>query len=134
LVLCRSGILDRCAALLADRVAPEIDRLAARGGAAVALATALALRTDTDLLLGDTDPDGRPAFSGDPFPGARVALIEDVVLTGSHTLASAKALRDDGQQVLTVIGLLDRERGGRPRLEDADLTCTFLFSEAELLA
>jgi orotate phosphoribosyltransferase len=112
----------------------EIDRLAARGGPALALATAVALRTDVDLLLGDTDRDGRAVFSGDLFPGARVALVEDVVLTGSHALASAAALRTDDQEVKAVIGLLDREAGGRPRLEDAGLACTFLFSEADLLA
>ena len=59
LVLTRPGILARCADLLAEHVPPETDRIAARGVTAIALATALSLRTDAPLLLASSSTHAR---------------------------------------------------------------------------
>ena len=126
LVLTRPGVLDRCATLLAAAVPDDADRLAARGACAVALATAIALQTGALLLLGE-------GFAGDAFPGARVVLIEDVLLTGASARASAAVLAAAGLDVQGVLGVLDREQGAAAALAADGLTLTTLFTETELL-
>lgn len=130
LVLARPGVLDRCAELLRAHVDPTADRLAARGPAAVAVATALALRTDLTLLL---EPEGQTGFAGDVFPGARVILVEDVIMTGRHALASITALRNGSMEVLRTLAVVDREAGGAFAVEAAGVPVTALFTERELL-
>jgi orotate phosphoribosyltransferase len=133
LVLTRPGVLARCADLLTGHVPARADRLAARGAAATALAAALALRTDLALLL-EPDVPGDPArFAGDSFPGARILLVEDVVMTGAHALASITSLRGQGMDVLGVLAVVDRERGARGAVEDVGVPLTVLFSERELV-
>ncbi len=138
LVLCRPGVLQRCAELLAAAIDPRADRLAARGAAATALATAVALRTDLSLLLPAPatggDGDGAPAFTGDLFPAARVVLVEDVVMTGAHSCASIAALDAAGLAPCQVLTVVDRERGARLAVEAAGLSMSALFAERELLA
>lgn len=130
LVLARPGVLDRCAELLREHIDPQADRLAARGPAAVAVATALALRTDLTLLL---EPEGQTGFAGDVFPGARVILVEDVIMTGRHALASITALRNGSMEVLRTLSVVDREAGGAFAVEAAGVPVTSLFTERELL-
>lgn len=132
LVLARPGVLRRCAELLAEAVDPRADRIAARGPAALALATAVALRSDLTLLL-ETGDDAHPAaFAGDRFPDARTVVIEDVVMSGTHALASVAALQALGVRPVQILTVLDRERGGRAALEQAGLAVTCLFTETEL--
>jgi orotate phosphoribosyltransferase len=52
-------------------------------------------------------------------PGARVALLEDVVTTGGSTIKAAVKLRDAGYVVSGVVALVDRLEGGREAIESA---------------
>lgn len=135
LVLTRPGILDRCARLLATRIPEDTDRIAARGTTAIALATAISLHTDAALLLGNSGNDGEPiVFGGDLFPGTRVVLVEDVILTGTHARESARALIAQDLQVTAVVAVLERGPEGRYALEiDESLKCSVLFCEEDLL-
>lgn len=130
MVLARPGVLARCADLLAEAVDADADRLAARGPVAVALATAVALRTDLTLMLEREDGDG---FAGDAFPGARVVLVEDVVMTGAHALESVARLREAHLDVRRVLTVVDREAGGAFAVEQAGVPVTVLYRERELL-
>ncbi len=134
LVLTRPGVLTRCAGLLTGHVPARTDRLAARGAAATALAAAISLRTDLALLLEPATPSGPLRFVGDDFPGARVVLVEDVVMTGEHALASIEALRSRGIDLLCVLAVVDREQGARRAIEAAGVPLTVLFAERELLS
>ena len=129
MVRARPGVLARCADLLAGAVDPDADRLAARGPVAVALATAVALRTDLTLML-EREEGG---FAGDVFPGARVVLVEDVVMTGAHALESVARLRDAHLDVRRVLAVVDREAGGAYAVEEAGVPVTVLYRERELL-
>jgi uridine monophosphate synthetase len=131
LVLSRPGLLARCASLLEPCVPANTDRLAARGAAAVALATAISLNTNIPLLL-CADEDGSVHVHGERFPDARVALVEDVVLTGRHALESVNALRAAELDVVAILVLLDREDGGRLRIEDEEVESIVGFREQEL--
>jgi orotate phosphoribosyltransferase len=134
LVLTRPGILTRCATLLHSELPPRTDRLAARGPAAIALAAAVSLRAGTLLLLGDVDAAGTVTFAGEPFPGARTVLVEDVILTGRHAFASLEPLRAGGLEVTLVLALVDREAGGRAALEATGVPVSTVFREPDLLS
>ena len=134
LVLSRPGLLERCAALLQNDLPDDADRIAARGAPAVALATALSIRSNVPLLFLTEREGAGPEVAGDLFPRARVVLLEDVVLTGRHALESIAALRASGLEVSALIGLVDREQQGRFRIEEAEpeLRTFFAFREREL--
>jgi len=51
--------------------------------------------------------------------GDRCVVVEDVVTTGSSTLAAIEALREAGQEICGVISVLDRLAGGGAAIERA---------------
>ncbi len=61
-------------------------------------------------------------------PGARVAIVEDVVTTGNASKTAVSRLRDHGFVVDTVLALVDREAGGRGALGEMGLELFSLFS------
>ena len=59
-------------------------------------------------------------IEGPPLdPEDRCVVVEDVVTTGSSTLAAIEALRDAGQEICGVISVLDRLAGGGSAIERA---------------
>jgi orotate phosphoribosyltransferase len=50
-------------------------------------------------------------------PGMPVAILEDVVTTGGSALKAIARAREFGLEVALVLGLVDREEGGREALE-----------------
>jgi orotate phosphoribosyltransferase len=50
-------------------------------------------------------------------PGMRVAILEDVVTTGGSALKAITRVREHGLEVAVILGLVDREEGGREVLE-----------------
>ncbi len=50
-------------------------------------------------------------------PGMPVAILEDVVTTGGSALKAITRVREFGLEVKLVVGLVDREEGGREALE-----------------
>src|SRR5216683_6125215 len=50
-------------------------------------------------------------------PGMRVAILEDVVTTGGSALKAIARVREHGLVVAAILGLVDREEGGREALE-----------------
>ena len=52
-------------------------------------------------------------------PGAEVVIVDDVCTTGGSTIAAIEATREAGMSVVGVLCLVDREQGGRARIEQA---------------
>ena len=50
-------------------------------------------------------------------PGAEVVIVDDVCTTGGSTIAAIEATREAGMNVVGVFCLVDREQGGRARIE-----------------
>lgn len=65
---------------------------------------------------------------------ARALIVEDTMTTGSSALAAVEAVRDFGAEVVGVLVLVDREEGGRDRIESAGLPILVAFTAPELLA
>jgi orotate phosphoribosyltransferase len=59
-------------------------------------------------------------------PGMPVAILEDVVTTGGSALKAIVRAREFGLKVALIVGLVDREEGGREALErEAPLVTLF---------
>ena len=52
---------------------------------------------------------------GNLYQGERVALVEDVVTTGTQAVRAARNLEETGVEVVTIVAVLDRreENGGK---------------------
>jgi orotate phosphoribosyltransferase len=63
-------------------------------------------------------------------PGMPVAILEDVVTTGGSALKAIARVREHGLKVAIILGLVDREEGGREILEkEAPLVTLFRRSD-----
>lgn len=68
-------------------------------------------------------------------PSARVALLDDVLTTGTSLLAARDALRrETGLSATDVVVVIDREEGGRETLHKEGLTVHSLFRKADFLS
>ena len=74
------------------------------------------------------------AVEGAIRPGDRVAIVDDVVTTGTSTLDAIDRCREAGHPITAVVILVDREEGGLRRIQDAvpGVDCRALFTRAEL--
>jgi len=66
--------------------------------------------------------------------GARCLLVEDSMTSGSSALKAAAAVEEHGALVVAVLTVVDREEGGRARIEDAGYPLISIFTAGELLA
>jgi orotate phosphoribosyltransferase len=95
------------------------------------LSSALELETDDDpgpepsLIHGflvrkteKTHGTGR-RIEGFLKPGAQVVIVDDVCTTGGSTITAIEAAREAGMIVAGVLCLVDREQGGRAKIEAA---------------
>ena len=51
--------------------------------------------------------------------GAKVVIVDDVCTTGGSTITAIEAARGAGMDVIGVFCLVDREQGGRAKIEEA---------------
>ena len=64
--------------------------------------------------------------------GMRVVVVEDVITTGDSALRALRAVRDAGGQVLGVLAVVDRQEGGREKLESDKIAVATIFTASEL--
>lgn len=67
------------------------------------------------------------------IPGARVVVIEDVITSGGSALQACDAVEAEGGVVMGVLAVLDRESGGREKIEERGYRVLTLFRISELL-
>jgi orotate phosphoribosyltransferase len=104
---------------------------------AISYASALAggppVRAFTVRKEAKTHGTGR-LIEGPFHDGDRVAVVEDVITTGSSALRAVEAVRAAGGVVAGVLALVDREEGGREALESAGLEVRSLTRASEIVA
>jgi orotate phosphoribosyltransferase len=71
-------------------------------------------------------------IEGNFKPGDRVVVIEDVITSGGSALTAIDAIREEGGEVLGLLALVDREAGGRAKIEAAGVSVRALVSASEL--
>lgn len=65
-------------------------------------------------------------------PGDRVLMVDDLVTTGLSLIKMARAIRAEGGVVTDAVALLDREEGGRKKLEDDGITLHTMLRISEI--
>jgi orotate phosphoribosyltransferase len=70
-----------------------------------------------------------------PFhSGDHVAVIEDVITTGSSAMKAARAIQDAGGKIAGVLAVVDREQGGRETLETEGFKVIALTRASDIIA
>jgi orotate phosphoribosyltransferase len=65
--------------------------------------------------------------------GDMVAVVDDVVTRGDSTLAAIQAITEEGGKVAFVAVLVDREEGGRQKIEALGFPVLAVFQRADLI-
>ncbi len=76
---------------------------------------------------------GRQIEGGLPTD-ARVVIIEDAVTSGASAIRAIEAVREHGATIVGVVCLVDREEGGREKLDELGVPLVAAFTGPELLA
>ena len=71
-------------------------------------------------------------IEGNLKPGWKVAIVEDVITTGSSAIKAIKSAQEQGAKVKIVLAVVDREEGGREQIEKLDIPVYSLFTASEL--
>lgn len=67
-------------------------------------------------------------------PGAQVFILEDVVTSGGSSLKAVEKAREAGLNVLGIHTCVDRQEGGREKIESAGLQFMTLLTKSDILA
>ena len=73
------------------------------------------------------------AVEGELEEGDRVVVVEDIVTTGASAVEAVEKLRAAGATVNEIIVVVDRQEGGRERVEEAGLNMHALTTAEELV-
>jgi orotate phosphoribosyltransferase len=65
--------------------------------------------------------------------GARCIVVEDAVSTGRSILAAAEAVQEASAEVVALLALIDREQGGREKIEAEGFALYSVFTAREVL-
>lgn len=68
-----------------------------------------------------------------PQPGEPVALVDDALTSGGSLLEAADKVAASGARIVALYTLLDRQEGGRERLEQAGYRTRSVFVRSDLL-
>lgn len=71
-------------------------------------------------------------IEGNFSPGERVVVIEDVITSGGSALQAIEAIEEAGGKVAGVLAVVDREQGGRARIEAAGYPVVSLTTSTRL--
>jgi orotate phosphoribosyltransferase len=107
------NLLRDVADALAEQIPGGVERLAGveLGAVPLVVATALATRLPYVIVRKSAKEHGSSAgrsIEGNLYQGERVALVEDVVTTGSQAVRAARNLVEEGVEVVTIVAVLDR--------------------------
>jgi orotate phosphoribosyltransferase len=115
------GLLRDVAAALSKELPAGVERLAGVELGAVPLVTATALHTGLPYVIVRKSAKGYGTgrgIEGNLERGERVALIEDVVTTGTQAVRAARSLERAGAEVVTIVAVLDRREVSERWLEE----------------
>jgi orotate phosphoribosyltransferase len=73
------------------------------------------------------------AIEGKLEEGDEVVVVEDIVTTGASAVEAVEKLRAAGATVNEIIVVVDRQEGGREKVEDAGLKMHALTTAEELV-
>jgi orotate phosphoribosyltransferase len=65
--------------------------------------------------------------------GMSVVIVEDVITTGESALRAARAVTESGGKILGIFAVVDRQEGGRDRIEQTGYSVTCLARTSDLV-
>ena len=74
----------------------------------------------------------RQAIEGNFHPGDAVVIVEDVITSGGSALQAIDKLKENGALILGVLAVVDREQGGREKIESAGHAVVSLTTSSAL--
>jgi orotate phosphoribosyltransferase len=128
-------VLKELGAMFAQRIGPNVQRIAGAELGAVALATAASLASGKPFVIvrnQKKDYGTSKLVEGILESGETVAIVEDVLTTGGQVLEAARSLEAVGAKVDRIIGVIDRQEGAREAIESAGYVFESLFTSADL--
>ena len=130
-------LLRDVARALARLLPEEVDAVAGLELGGVPLATVLSQVSGLPALFvrkeAKTYGTCRLAEGGE-VGGRRLAVIEDIVSSGGQVVASCRALRDRGAEIVAVLCVVDRESGGAGTIAAEGLELRSVFTMTQLRA
>jgi len=121
LISTEPDLLRDVAAALSRELPDRVERLAGIELGAVPLVVATALVTGLPYVIVRKSTKGYGTgrgIEGNLERGERVALIEDVVTTGTQAVQAARSLVEAGVRVVTIVAVLDRREAPTERIEE----------------
>lgn len=126
---------------IAEHMAPMVpegtEYLAGLEMGGLAIATALSLETGIPAVFvrkKAKDYGTCKLAEGPSIEGKKLLIVEDVITSGGQVIISGNDLKSIGAIVSQVVCVIDREQGGRGKLEEAGYELTSLFTMSELKA
>ena len=126
---------------IAEQMAPMVPKgteyLAGLEMGGLAIVTALSLETGIPAVFvrkKAKDYGTCKLAEGPPIEGKKLLIVEDVITSGGQVIISGNDLKSIGAIVSQVVCVIDREQGGRGKLEEAGYELTSLFTMTELKA
>ena len=128
-------VADEMAHILEDKEI-EVDRIAGVVLGSVPLAVALSLRTGIPFVMIRKEPKDHGTgklFEGSMDKGMKVLVVEDVVTSAGSAAYAIEVLRNAGAEVGHVLSVVDREEGGRQKLESMSTKLYALVTASDVL-
>jgi len=133
------GVLRQVAKEMAAEIKAKgmkVDRIAGVVLGSVPLAVALSLETGIPFIMvrkEKKDHGTGKLIEGVFEKGEQVLVVEDVVTSAGSALYAIETLRAEGVTVDSIYSVVDREEGGRQKLEEVGVMLTSLVTATEVL-
>lgn len=127
------AVLSAIAAAVARKFSFEVVAGVAVGGVPLAVAVSLASGKPFAIVRSQEKSHGREGKVIGQVKGRQVLLVEDVTTSGDSAVLGARALRDEGAVVDTVVTVVDRGAGAEVSLRRHALELVALATAAEIL-
>lgn len=131
-------LLQQIATLMWDKVSHRnYDRVCGVPYTALPIATAISLAHCLPMVMRRKeakDYGTKKIIEGAFEPGHNCLLIEDLITSGASVFETIEPLEHEGMKVTDIVVLLDRQQGGKKRIEDKGYTLHSVLTISELLA
>lgn len=128
-------VLAALGKLFAEKVTPDVDRIAGPELGAVCLAAATAMAAHKPFVMvrkAAKEYGTTKRVEGELKAGEKVLIVEDILTTGGAVLEAAKSLTEAGVEIVGIVGVIDRLEGARHNIEAAGYKMDALFTITEL--
>ncbi|MCE5296951.1 MAG: orotate phosphoribosyltransferase [Euryarchaeota archaeon] len=114
----------------------KVDRIAGVVLGSIPLAVALSLETGIPFIMvrkEKKDHGTTKLIEGVCSKGERVLVVEDVVTSAGSALYAIDVLRNEGMTVENIFSVVDREEGGKQKLEEIGVSLSSLVAATDVL-